>query len=113
MSSSDGAYALTTREKLILAVVHAVRGAHSPTSELREAVSAYTHELKAGARTPEQALVELKALLAEAGLRLSGPRLTWSRAEHPEAAYPEAEIVDWVVFWCIEAYFPGGPESNR
>jgi hypothetical protein len=105
MSRRGTASSLTASERLILAVAHAAKAAHSPTPELRQAVRAYVEELRTSGKTPEQALVAVKTLLTAAGLRISGPRLTWSDASHPDD-----EIIDRVVFWCIEAYFP--PPSN-
>jgi hypothetical protein len=102
MSRSGSASSLTASERFILAVVHASRIGHAPTPELRQAVRAYVDELRRSGRTPEQALVAVKAHLADAGLRISGPRLSWS-----DASRPEDEIIDSVVYWCIEAYFPG------
>jgi hypothetical protein len=107
MSHGGTASSLTAGERLILAVVHAARAARGPTPELRHAVRAYVEELRASGKTPEQTLVAVKTQLSEAGLRISGPRLSWS-----DASRPDDEVIDRVVFWCIESYFPTPPAAD-
>jgi hypothetical protein len=93
---------LATSERLVLAGVRAAREAHGATSELREAVCAYVRELKERGYPPERVLVVVKALLAEAGIRKTG--LLADRGSATPG--PETEIVNHVVKWCIEEYFP-------
>jgi hypothetical protein len=101
-SSLSSAPALATNERLILVGVRAAREAYAATSELREAVCAHVRELKERGYPPERVLIDVKGLLAEAGIRKTGPL-----ADRGSATLgPETEIVDRVVEWCIEEYFP-------
>ncbi len=93
---------LATSERLILAVVRAAREARAATPELRDAVCDYVRELKERGYPPERVLIVVKALLAEAGVKRTGPL-----ADRGSATLgPETEIVESVVAWCIEEYFP-------
>jgi len=101
-SSVSSTPSLSTNDWLVLAAVRAAREARAATSELREAVCAHVHELKERGHPPERVLIAVKALLAEAGIRKTGPL-----ADHGSATLgPETEIVERVVAWCIEEYFP-------
>lgn len=101
-SSLSSAPALATSEWLVLAGVRAAREAYAATRELREAVCAHVRDLKERGYPPERVLIEVKGLLAEAGIRKTGPL-----ADRGSAALgPETEIVERVVEWCIEEYFP-------
>src|SRR3712207_4794075 len=100
MSSSNGAPALTTSERLMLAVVRAARAAPAPTPELREAVCDYVRELKARGYPPERMLVAVKTVVAEGGIR----RKAWADRDLT-AIHPESEVIDHVVTWCVEQYF--------
>ena len=110
MSNSSRAPSATTlaaSERLILTVVRAARAARAPTPELREAVREYVHELKTWGYPPERVLVAVKTLVAEGGIR----RTAW--ADRDEAAvHPENEIIDQVVTWCIEEYFPAALDGR-
>jgi hypothetical protein len=101
-SSLSIAPALATSERLVLAGVRAAREAHEATRELREAVCAYVHDLKERGYPPERVLIDVKGLLAEAGIRKTGPLTDRGSA----TLGPETEIVERVVEWCIEEYFP-------
>ena len=106
-SSVLNAPPLTTGERLILAAVRAARGARAATPELRDTVCDYVRELKDRGHPPERVLALVKALLAEAGIKKTGPL-----ADRGSAALgPETEIVERVVAWCIEEYFP--PATGR
>jgi hypothetical protein len=94
-------------EELILAIVRAARVGQAATPELRAAVQNYVRGLKASGYPPEQVLVAVKALIAEAGVKRG-----------VSADSPGAVLIDRVVAWCIEAYFPpkpdgGGEEETR
>jgi hypothetical protein len=107
-SSAVSAPSLATSEWLTLAVVRAAREAHAATSELREAVCAHVRELKARGYPPERMLVVVKALLAEAGIRKTGPL-----ADRGSATLgPETQICECVVAWSIEEYFAAAAGSH-
>jgi hypothetical protein len=101
LSGVLAAPSLATSERLVLAGVRAAREAHAATSELREAVCAHVRELKERGYPPERVLIVVKVLLAEAGIRKTGPLADRGSA----TLVPETEIVDRVVAWCIEEYF--------
>jgi hypothetical protein len=104
MPSSVVGAPLATSERLILAVVRAAREARTTTPELRDAVCDYVSELKERGYPPERVLVVVKALVAEAGIR---------KGRMPAVAAsldPETEIIERVVAWCIEDYFPASAD---
>jgi hypothetical protein len=101
-SSVLNAQALARRERLVLAVVRAAREARAATPELRETVCDYVRELKDRGYPPERVLIVVKALLAEAGIKKTGRLADWGSATLGR----ETEIVERVVAWCIEEYFP-------
>lgn len=85
-------------EELILAIVRAMREGPKATPELRAAVQEYVRRLKASGYPPEQVIIAVKALVAEAGIA----RRAWGDRV-------QSDIPDRVVAWCIEAYFPPQP----
>jgi hypothetical protein len=101
-SSVVYAPALAPSQRRILAAVRAAREARAATPELRDAVCDHVRELKRRGYPPERVLIAVKGLLAAAGVRKPGPL-----ADRGSAILgPEAEIVERVVAWCIEEYFP-------
>ena len=98
---------LATRERLILAAVRAARAARAATPELRDAVCDHVRELKDRGYPPERVLIDVKGLLAEAGVRKTGPLADGGSA----TLGPETKIIERVVAWCIEEYFP--PATGR
>ncbi len=106
-SSVVNAPPLAPSERLILAAFRAAREARAATPELRDAVCDFVRELKERGYPPERVLAAVKALLAEAGIKKIGPL-----ADRGSATLgPETEIVERVVAWCIEEYFP--PATGR
>ncbi len=89
-------------EELILAIVRAARVGPTATPELRDAIQSYVRGLKASGYPPEQVLVAIKALIAEAGVEKRGI----------SSDSPNAALADRVVAWCIEAYFPATPDAG-
>jgi hypothetical protein len=104
----EGGLSLTTSERLMLSVVRAAREARAATPELREAVRAYVRELKDRGHPPERVLVAVKALVAEAGFTRTGP---WADRSST-SIHPETEVLDRLVAWCIEEYFPPAPTAD-
>ena len=105
---TEQAFSLTTSERLVLAVMRAARLARAPTPELREAACAYVRELKRRGYAPERVLVAVKTLVTDAGLKRTG---VWAdRGSLP--IHPDTEVMDHVVAWCIEEYFPRAPSGE-
>jgi DNA-binding response OmpR family regulator len=65
-------------------------------AELREAVIAYTRELRAGGVPPDRTLEMIKSALGE-GAQLSGSR-------HAAGSASDSDIAD-AVEWCLQAYY--------
>ena len=86
-------------EELILAIVRAARVSPAGTPELRDAIYEYVHGLRAGGHSPEQAVIAVKALIAEAGIE--------RRRATTES--PGARLASRIVAWAIDAYFPRTP----
>jgi hypothetical protein len=101
-SSVVYAPALAPSKRQTVAAVRAAREARAATPELRDAVCDHVRELKRRGYPPERVLIAVKALLAEAGVRKTGPLAD----RGSETLGPETEIVERVVAWCIEEYFP-------
>ena len=98
-----------TGEWLSLVAVRAAREARAATPELRDAVRDHVRELKESGYPPERVLIVVKALLADAGVRKTGPVADGGSA----TLGPETEIVERVVVWCIEEYFPSATGRSR
>jgi hypothetical protein len=105
-SSVVYAPALAPSQRQTLAAVRAAREARVATPDLRDAVCDHVRELKRRGYPPERVLIAVKALLAE-GVRKTGPLAHRGSA----TLGPETEIVERVVAWCIEEYFP--PATGR
>jgi hypothetical protein len=96
-----------TSERGIVAAVRAARDARAATPELRDVVCDHVRELKRRGYPPERVLIAVKGLLREAGVTKTGPL-----ADRGSALLgPETELVERVVAWCIEEYFP--PATGR
>jgi hypothetical protein len=106
-SSVVYAPALAPSKRRTVAAVRAAREARAATPELRDAVCDYVRDLKRRGYPPERVLIAVKALLAEAGVRKTGPLADGGSA----TLGPETEIVERVVAWCIDEYFP--PATGR
>jgi len=106
-SSVSYAPALAPSQRQTVAAVRAARKARAATPELRDAVCDHVRELKRRGYPPERVLIAVKGLLAEAGVRKTGPLADPGSA----TLGPDTEIVERVVAWCIEEYFP--PETGR
>jgi hypothetical protein len=89
-------------EELILSIVRAASVGPSATPELRDAVQNYVRGLKAIGYPPEQVLVAVKALIAEAGIKQRGG----------SARRRDAELADRIVAWCIAAYFASDTDAR-
>lgn len=94
--------ALAPSQRHTLAAIRAASDARAATPELRNAVCDHVRELKRRGYPPERVLIAVKGLLAEAGVRKTG-----ALADQGSATLArENEIVERVVAWCIEEYFP-------
>lgn len=92
---------LRRSERQILAAIRAAREARAATPELRDAVCDHVQELKHRGYPPERVLIAVKDLLAEAGVRKTGPL-----ADRGSPTLGPTDIVERVVGWCIDEYFP-------
>ena len=90
-------------EELILSIVRAASVGPSATPELRAAVQNYVRGLKASGHRPEQVLLALKALIAEAGIERRG---------HSAGSRRHAELADRIIAWSITAYFASDTDAG-
>ena len=87
-------------ERLRQAVSASATGAGS-REELKAAARALVAELRGRDDAPEQMLIKMKALLAEAGLRTTLPA-TNSEASHAEAPALYRDIITWSIRFYYE-----------
>jgi len=92
----------TPADRLSRAVSLAVAGDGS-RDELEEAARSLVAELRGQAHAPEQMLVEIKRLLADAGLRA-----TYSAADTSEWRGNRAAIYRDIITWSIRFYYEDG-----
>ena len=82
-----------TSDRLRRAVKAAAAGTGSP-EELQQAARALADELRGRDEPPEQVLIQIKALLADAGIRFGHP-----------ASDGSAELYRDIITWAIRAYY--------
>lgn len=92
----------TPADRLSRAVSLAVAGGGS-REELEEAARSLVAELRGRAHAPERMLVEIKTLLADAGLRA-----TYSAADTTEWRGNRAAIYRDIITWSIRFYYEDG-----
>ena len=89
-------------EGLVLSIMRAASVGPSASPELRDAIQNYVRGLKANGHLPEQVLVAVKALIAEAGIKQRGG----------SARRRDAQLADRIVAWSIAAYFASDPDAT-
>jgi len=92
----------TAAERLRRAVSAAAAGSGS-RGELQEAAHALVAELRGRAEAPEQMLVQMKHLLADAGLRAGYPALDDNHTHENDAA-----LYRDIISWSIRCYYEDG-----
>lgn len=90
----------TPAERLRQAVTAAAAGAGS-RDEVQDAARALVSELRGRHEPPEQMLIQMKTLLADAGLRGGYPTADDDGSRDPDALYRE------IITWSIRAYYEG------
>ena len=85
----------------------AVAGGSGSLDELRVAARALVTDLRGRSEPPEQVLVQIKRILAEAGLR---PALHSEAGEEPVNS--RAAVYRDVIAWSIRSYYEDDPTSG-
>jgi hypothetical protein len=96
-AGADGAVGTGTRMRAAIAALTTGGGSQE---ELEAAARDFMHELRACERSPEAALIRIKSVLAEAGLRPNYPSDDVHRLLEPEA-----RLYRDVIAWSIKAYY--------
>jgi hypothetical protein len=89
-------------ERLRRAVTAATTGSGT-REEVQEAARTLVAELRGRAGAPEQMLIEMKALLADAGLRAGYPAADENRSHENDAA-----LYRDIITWSIRCYYEDG-----
>jgi hypothetical protein len=104
---SDASNPRATADRLRCAVSAATAGTGS-RDELQQAARALADELRGRREPPEQVLIQIKALLADAGIRFGHPA-----TDGPESDGAQAALYRDIITWSIRAYYEDGKDGTN